>query len=296
MTGPAPDNRVFDNRVCDLGEGPLWHPLRQQLYWFDIRGKRLLTRGDDVGRDGPQEWAFDEHVSAAGWVDRDHLLIATETGLDLFDLRTGTGERLVALEADNPVTRSNDGRADPWGGFWIGTMGQHSEPGAGAIYRYYQGRLVQLFSDITVSNAICFAPDRSFACFTDTPTHQIMRQALDDDGWPVGTPDVFIDLSREGLFPDGAVIDAAGCLWNAQWGASRVARYDPAGRFLGAIGFDAQQTSCPAFGGADLRTLFVTSAAVALKQPGPHEGQTFSVTPEMGGPDIVGQPEYQVVL
>jgi sugar lactone lactonase YvrE len=103
-------------------------------------------------------------------------------------------------------------------------------------------------------------------------------------------------LTDEGLFSDGAVFDAAGCLWNAQWGVVRVARYDPAGHFLGPVEFDARQTSCPAFGGADLKTLFVTSAAVALKHPGPHEGQTFSVIPDIGGPEIVGLAEYRVIL
>jgi len=287
---------VFDNRVCSLGEGPLWHPERQQLFWFDILGNRLLSRDSD----GVQEWAFSNHVSAAGWVDRDHLLIASEDGLDLFGLVSGKRERLVDLEADNLVTRSNDGRADPWGGFWIGTMGTGFEPGVGSIYRYYQGRLERLFGDITVSNAICFAPDRSFACYSDTPTHRIMRQALDGDGWPVGASEVFVDLSGEGLFPDGAVFDAAGCLWNAQWGAHRCARYDPEGRFLGAVGFDAVQTSCPAFGGADLKILYMTSAAVGLETPGEGDGLTFCMTPQIGanmaGPEIRGLPEYRVVL
>jgi sugar lactone lactonase YvrE len=85
-------SRVYDDRVCALSEGPLWHPIRQQFFWFDIVGKRLLTRTDV----GPQEWRF--------------------------SLIDGSCELVVSLEAGNPVIRSNDGRADPWGGFWIGTM------------------------------------------------------------------------------------------------------------------------------------------------------------------------------
>ena len=120
---------VFDDRPCELGEGPLWHPERQQLFWFDIIGKRLMTRDGQE----PHSWAFDEHVSAAGWVDRDALLLASETGLWRFDLNTADRSLITPLEADNPVTRSNDGRADPWGGLWIGTMGKEAEPGAGSI-------------------------------------------------------------------------------------------------------------------------------------------------------------------
>jgi len=132
---------VFDDRRCELGEGPLWHPGRKQLFWFDILGKRLLTRTDDGARD----WQFSELVSAAGWVDDENLLIASETALFRFDLDSGARSEVCALEADQPNTRSNDGRADPQGGFWIGTMGKTAEPGAGAIYRWFRGELRRLF-------------------------------------------------------------------------------------------------------------------------------------------------------
>jgi sugar lactone lactonase YvrE len=285
-------SRVYDDRVCALGEGPLWHPLRQQLFWFDIVGKRMLSRTDD----GPEEWQFDEHVSAAGWVDEDTLLMASETGLWRFSLIDWTRELVVPLEADNPVTRSNDGRADPWGGFWIGTMGKDAEPDVGAIYRYYRGELRQLYQPISISNAMCFSPDRTCAYYTDTVTGLVMCQALDAaDGWPVGEASVFLDLRAEGLNPDGAVIDAAGNMWVAQWGACRVAVYSPEGAFLQAIEVDALQTSCPAFGGPDLTTLYCTTAAVGLTaerlEKHPLNGMTF-VSENAGQ----GQAEHQVIL
>ena len=146
--------QIFDNRPCDLGEGPLWHPERQQLFWFDITNSLLRSRDDDHAL----EWRFDRMVSAAGWVDRDHLLIASERDLVLFDLRTEAETLVIDLEADNPITRSNDGRIDPLGGFWIGTMGKEAEAGAGAIYRFYRGELRRLYPDISIPNAISFAP------------------------------------------------------------------------------------------------------------------------------------------
>ncbi len=146
--------RVHDDRACELGEGALWHPGRQALFWFDILANRLLCRDAD----GPRAWQFDRHVSAAGWIDRDSLLIASETDLFRLDLQSGRQTRLVALEPDNPATRSNDGRADPQGGFWIGTMGKGGETGAGALYRWYRGELRCLRQGMTVPNAICFAP------------------------------------------------------------------------------------------------------------------------------------------
>lgn len=276
---------VFDDRICALGEGPLWHPTRKQLFWFDILGKKLMTRIGDT----TDEWQFDEHFSAAGWIDDDTLFMASETGLWRFTISTGALQRVTTLEANNPVTRSNDGRADPWGGFWIGTMGKNTEKKAGAIYRFYNGELRQLYPQITVSNAICFAPDRNHAFYTDTMSRRVMRQALDRYGWPEGDPEIFLDLRDDGLNPDGAVIDAAGNMWLAQWGASRVAVYDPKGTFLKEVPTGGVQTSCPAFGGPDLTDLYITTAAVT--QSGARDGMTF-IAPNAGK----GQAEHKVLL
>ncbi|MHA6264881.1 SMP-30/gluconolactonase/LRE family protein [Arenibacterium sp. CAU 1754] len=279
--------QMFDARPCKLGEGPLWHPERGQLFWFDILGKRLLSRrGND-----PLEWSFDEHVSAAGWVDHDTLLIASETGLYRFDIATGAHSLVHPLEADTPATRSNDGRADPQGGFWIGTMGKSAERGAGAIYRFFRGDLRCLYDGISIPNSICFAPAGDIAYFADTAAQKIMRQTLDTDGWPVGAPQVFVDVTDEGLFPDGSVCDAEGGVWNAQWGAARVARYLPDGGFERAIAVAGRHSSCPAFGGADLSTLFVTTAREGLKNPGEAQGCVYSAAP-----GVQGLREHRVVL
>ncbi len=283
---------VYDDRPCALGEGPLWHPERQQLFWFDIINKQLMSRENDAAK----SWHFDEHVSSAGWIDRDTLLIASETGLWRFGLKNGRKDLITALEADNPVTRSNDGRADPWGGFWIGTMGKQAERGAGSIYRFWRGELRRLVPDVTISNAICFAPDRSCAYFCDTVSKQVMRWALDaETGWPEVDSHVFLDLNNDGLNPDGAVVDSHGNIWIAQWGAARVAAYSAKGQFLRAISFDARHTSCPEFGGADLTTLFCTTAREGLNadviETQPCNGMTFAA-PDAGQ----GQAEHRVIL
>ncbi|MEL6204470.1 MAG: SMP-30/gluconolactonase/LRE family protein [Pseudomonadota bacterium] len=283
---------IYDPTPCVLGEGPLWHPGRGQLFWFDILARRVLTREGGHTR----HWQFTEYVSAAGWVSDTELMIASASRLMLFDLETGRSRDIHPLEADNPVTRSNDGRADPWGGFWIGTMGIGAEPGAGAISRYYRGDLRTLHGAITIPNAICFAPDRSVAYFTDTPTGIIRRQRLDPEtGWPATEAEPHIDLTAEGLAPDGAVVDADGILWSAQWGAGRVAAYNPEGRFLRAVAVPATQATCPAFGGPTLDTLFVTSAADGLSRETraaePTHGATFAI------PHVAtGQPEHQVLI
>jgi sugar lactone lactonase YvrE len=282
---------VFDDRPCILGEGPLWHPGRGQLFWFDIIGKRLMTRDAD----GPRDWLFDRHASAAGWVDDDALLIATETDLCRFSLSTGQATRLLPLEADNPVTRSNDGRADPMGGFWIGTMGKMAEADAGALYRYVRGELRCMRKGITIPNATCFAPDGRTAYFADTADHIVWRINLDADGWPMGDWQVFLDHRDSGLNPDGAVVDADGHLIVAEWGASRVARYAPDGNLVEEILLPVPQPSCPALGGGDLSTLYVTTArqglSAAALDAAPLSGQTFAIATGWRG-----QAEHRVIL
>jgi len=282
---------VFDDRACILGEGPLWHPTRGQLFWFDIRGKQLLTRDGQ----GPRAWDFDRHVSAAGWVDDDTLLIATETDLIRFPLDTGRAERIVALEADSPATRSNDGRADPQGGFWIGTMGKNAEARAGSLYRYWRGEMRRLRNGITIPNSTCFAPDGRIAYVADTAAHLVWRIALDADGWPQGDWEVFLDHHVNGINPDGAVVDADGHLIVAEWGGSRVARYAPNGDFIEEISLPVPQPTCPAFGGPDLATLYVTSARQGAPDDpmdaAPLSGQTLAIETAWRG-----QLEHRVIL
>ncbi|KUF11288.1 SMP-30/gluconolactonase/LRE family protein [Pseudoponticoccus marisrubri] len=279
---------ILSQTKCQLGEGPLWHPERGTLFWFDILSHRLFEHDGTAER----HWQFDRAVSAAGWVDRDRLLVASERDLFVFDLETGAEEHIVDLEADIPGNRSNDGRADPFGGFWIGTMSYDAAPGAGAIYRYYRGELRRILSDITITNAICFAPDGSTAYFADTVTDEIRKVALDAEGWPSGAPERFVDLTDNGWHPDGAVVDVQGNLWNAQWGHSRVACYASDGTFLRAVPFPATQISCPCFGGPDLGRLFATSAAVGTGAEDPQAGLTFVA--DLDG--LRGQAEHRVIL
>ncbi|MBS9722148.1 SMP-30/gluconolactonase/LRE family protein [Tianweitania sp. BSSL-BM11] len=282
---------LYDDRPCRLGEGPLWHPERKQLFWFDILNHKMLTREGDEQR----EWQFDRAVSAAGWIDRDTLLVAGAGALLRFNLVSGRSEPIIELEGEQLDNRSNDGGTDPWGGFWIGTMGRKGEHKAGSIYRYYRGEVRQLVPDVTITNAISFKPDGSFAFFADTRQRLVWKQALDGEGWPKGEPSVFLDLSSESLNPDGAAVDAEGRLWVAQWGAGRVACYDDAGTLIEIVSTPATQSSCPAFGGADLSTLFITSArdnldAEALASQ-PLAGSAFKA--DLG---IRGQAAHRVIL
>ena len=116
---------IFDNTNCILGEGPFWHPLRLSLLWFDILNKKIFCK--DPISDEIQCHEFTNFVSAAGWINYDQILVASESNLTLFDLKTKELQILIDLESSDFSTRSNDGRSDPWGGFWIGTMSKKAE-------------------------------------------------------------------------------------------------------------------------------------------------------------------------
>lgn len=279
---------IHDHRHCELGEGALWHPERRQFFWFDIVGRRLLSQDADGA---PLEWRFDRIASAAGWIDRDRLLVATETGLAVLSLRGGALSDVAAIEADNPATRSNDGRADRQGGFWFGTMGRKAQPGAGGIYRYYRGEVRKLADGITIPNSICFSSDGAVAHYSDTDRGIVWRQPLDGDGWPVGDRQVWLDLSAQGWSPDGAVIDAAGGFCCAVWGQGAVMRFDADGNRTHRLPVGGLHCSCPAFGGPDLTHLLVTTAREGITDPDPAQGKTYRLEP-----GLTGLAEPRVIL
>lgn len=286
---------LFVDSRSRLGEGPFWHPHRQRLFWFDILGQELL--GADTDGTITDRFQFDRPVSAAGIIDPNTLAIAAAGAFLRLDLNSGAITHLAPLEEDKPGNRSNDGRVNPMGGFWIGTMsrgGGSKQPGAGAVYQYRNGQLEQLFGNINTPNSICFSPDGSTAYFTDTGTHRILKCRLDlDFGRPAREWTTFAEIDRGG--PDGSVVDSEGYLWNARWGGSCVVRHAPDGSVDRVIDLPVSQVTCPAFGGEDLRTLYITSARENLSpeqlEKEPHAGSVFVIRV-----DVPGQPEATLAL
>ena len=266
--------------VLTLGEGPLWHPERERLFWFDIPSGTLHASnafGGDMRTIG-----FGEPASACGWVDRTTLLVATATGLQRLDLDATTWETVAPLEEDDPVTRSNDGRAAPDGSFWIGTMGRGLEREAGAYYRFANGEVTKLIERVSIPNATCFSADGRTAYLADTARQTIWRWALDETGAPQGEREVHVDLKRQAN-PDGAVVDGEGCLWVALYGAGALARFDETGKEMSRTDLPASQPTCPAFGGDRFETLFVTTAADGIDAPTPEDGRMLALDPGVAG-------------
>lgn len=256
---------IFVDCKCDLAEGPFWHPKRNELFWFDINKGRLFHA--DAKANVLDRIAFDEPVSAAALIDYDTLMIATASGLQRLDIASGAREPVIALEADNPDTRTNDSRVAPDGSWWIGTMGTTEVANAGTLYRYFEGEFTTLLPRQSIPNATCFSPDGRIAYFADSPTRQIRKVALNaETGLPDGPWEVFVDLTGQSAVPDGAVTDTEGFVWNAEYGGSRVVRYAPDGTVDRVVELPCPNITCPAFGGEDLKTLFITTAAQGMSE------------------------------
>jgi sugar lactone lactonase YvrE len=291
MTNTA---KLLVDSQCALGEGPFWHDGRQQLFWFDINNRVLFAVDADGQAQG--QWHFDEIVAAAAIIDNDNVAIATETGLKRFNLATGDTEHLIDIERDIPANRTNDSRVHPSGAFWIGTMVKDEGPKDGAVYHFRAGTLTKIRSQAAIPNATCFSPDGRIAYWTDTPTQKILKCETDPaTGLPIGEWTLFADVSEHRGYPDGAVVDSEGYLWNARWGGNCVIRYAPDGSIDRIIEVPVSQVTCPAFGGKDLKRLFLTSANKTMSPEKRAEekvaGGVFYIDL-----DIAGLPEARIQL
>lgn len=282
MTIAKAATRVLPGGPYELGEGPSYDRLSDTAWWFDIVGCRLMEHrfgfGDTI------EHALPRMGSVIASVDDRRQVLAMEDGLHLRDRRSGALSPLLAIEADRPDTRSNDGRTHPSGALWIGTMGRRADPGLGTIYWTDGASVHALFRDITIPNSICFSPDGRIGYFADSARNTVFRVALSpDDGRPIGAPEVFLtaeNLPLGGVF-DGSVVDADGALWNAAWGGGAISGFAPTGEMIRSYETPASQASCPCFVGPQLDQMLVTSAWEGLDATGraadPSAGLTFLI-------------------
>lgn len=279
---------------CSLGEGPVWHEGRQELFFFDINNRELFAT--DAEGEIQRSWAFDEIMAAAAIIDDNSLALVGETGLKRLDLDSGTVTHLIDIERDVTTNRGNDSRVHPSGAFWIGTMVKEEGPKNGAVYHYRAGALNKIISNAAIPNATCFSPDGRTAYWTDTPTQRILKCETDaETGMPVGEWTLFADVSEHRGHPDGAVVDSEGYIWNARWGGSCVIRYAPDGTIDRIIEVPVSQVTCPAFGGKDFKRMFITTASKGLSD------EQLADEKVAGGLffidlDIAGLPEARIKL
>jgi sugar lactone lactonase YvrE len=255
MTSSAVDI-VIDAKNA-LGEGPLWSVRRQGIYWVDILGRRVQFHSMQQGY---MEWPMPKMPSAIAECADGKLIIALQDEVVKFDTETGKSVRITELDTDLPRNRSNDGKCDRFGNFWIGTMQHEPEQRCGRLWRIDPaGNKTQVLDGIGITNSPVWDTARKRFYLADSMLGEIYSFALTDDGMPHAKK-VFASNGGADWSPDGSTIDTEGCLWNAQWDASRIVRYSPDGDILHVIELPVKRPTSCTFGGPELSTLFITTA------------------------------------
>jgi sugar lactone lactonase YvrE len=271
-----------------LGEGPVWHPGERRLYWVDILAHRMFRF--DPAKQSLQTFAFPHAVTAIGFRRAGGLVLATKHGFAFWDERIGRLEAIADPEADRPHQRFNDGRVDPAGRFFAGTMDEREPRGpTGALYRLDADRGVACVqTDVTISNGVGWSPDQRTMYHCDTGPKLIFAYEYDAASGELANRRVFVDARDDVGWPDGLTVDRDGFVWSARWDGARIVRYDPAGKRERELRLPVARPTACAFGGDRLDELFVTSAHSDGGAARPDEGHLFRVHP---GDGIAGQPE-----
>ncbi|KAA0011094.1 SMP-30/gluconolactonase/LRE family protein [Billgrantia pellis] len=279
-----------------LGESPVWSVARQTLYWADInKGHVYAWRPRDGGV--PTRIELGEKVGCVALTDTG-LVAAAASGIVRLP-ENGEPERLAANTEwqAGQGNRFNDGRCDAAGRLWVGTIATDESSPTAALYCLDKGELTQRVPGIGISNGLAFSPDRRWLYHTDSPTRRILRYPFDVDSGALGESETWVDLEALGLpgVPDGAAVDSEGCYWSALYDGGRVVRFSPEGELVAEHEVPCPHPTMVAFGGADLRTLYITTATQHLDAEGkarwPLAGSLLQMQTGVAGlaePDFTG--------
>ncbi|HKJ26725.1 MAG TPA: SMP-30/gluconolactonase/LRE family protein [Anaerolineales bacterium] len=279
----------FIHSQNQLGEGPLWHPDEQALYWVDIHQNRVERYS--LANEKRQTIQFQRMVTALGLRKSGGFIAATADGVGYWDGQSAQVALFAHPETHFPENRFNDGKVGPDGRFWAGTMRERVDldtPPPGSLYRVDADETVQkMETGLHISNGLGWSPDRRFFYLTDSPRKTITRYRFDSNEGEITERKIFLHTPDEPGVPDGLAVDAEGCIWSARWGGWKVARYSPKGETLQEIHLPVEYVTSCAFGGADLKTLFITTAWTPLNADAraaqPLAGDIFSVEVDVQG-------------
>ena len=268
-----------------LAEGPVWDDQAQLLYWVDIeRGK--ICRFDPVLQSN-QEWLLGTKVGFAVLTESGDMLAGTQKGLVRFSTETGRCAQYANPELNLPNNRFNDGKCDPQGRLWAGTMSVMETEAAGSLYRVdADGNVNRCLTSVTISNGLAWSADRMY--YIDSPTRRVDAFDFDAQNGAISNRRTAVALANGLGFPDGMTMDAEGKIWVALWEGWGAGRFDPTtGEMLAKVEVPvACVTSC-CFGGPDWEVLYLTTASRDLKEDErekqPTAGGIFAATPGVCG-------------
>jgi sugar lactone lactonase YvrE len=272
---------VAEAAAASLGEGPVWDGERAELVWVDI-DRGLVHRHSPTG--GAREpIAVGQSVGCAVPRATGGLVLAVRDGFATLAPDGAALELVAAVERERHDTRMNDGACDSRGRFWAGTMSLTGDTRGAALYRLDADLTVKrVLPGVSVSNGLGWSPDDTLMYHVDTPRGRVDVFDFETAGGTVAGRRAVIDVPREHGKPDGLAVDAEGGIWVALWGGGAVHRYTPEGSLDGRIQLPVSQVTSCCFGGPDLSTLYVTSAARGAEHE-PLAGALFACRPGVSG-------------
>lgn len=291
--------RVLISAGDRCGEAIVWSADESAIYWTDVT--RFLIHRMNVDTREYQEWHFDQPVVAISLTTRpDTFLVALGSGLILWnritDCRTEFGPRMV----DWPGERLNDGRSDPLGNFWVGSMANNvNSDGSVTATEEVQGKLLQVMpcgqasvwrEAVGIANTVCWSPDRKYFYFGDSLANIIYRYVFDIESGAISNGEPFFTGFSRGA-PDGSAVDSEGFLWNCRFGGGCIARVAPSGELDRVVEMPVQNPTTCTFGGVNLQTLYVTSAEIFTDPADRLAGSVFELNL-----DARGTPEHRFRL
>ena len=279
---------VIDSK-SGLGEGAFWNYKTGVLMWIDISGKILNIYNPKTGFN--KEMFTGQMIGTVVPEESGLLLVAMQNGIYQLDPQSG-GKTLIADPEENiPTNRFNDGKCDPAGRFWAGTMDLDLKSGLGALYRLDPDSTIHtMIENISISNGIVWSLDFKKMYYIDSPTQKVMTYDYNNENGEITNPVIAFEIPAETGMPDGMTIDAEGNLWGALYGGAAVGCWNPeTGQLLRKIDVPAKNVTSCAFGDDDLGTLYITTARQETSdeelEKYPNAGGVFKTRPGVKGVD-----------
>lgn len=279
--------QVFYQSEAVLGEGPVWNGMTEELLWVDIEKGELNLFDPAVGNH--RHYTFDSRLGAAVPTENGRYMLALQKGLAIFNPSTGELNYFGDPEGALPNNRFNDGKCDPEGRFWIGSMDCQAASGKGTLYRVDSNLEVNtMLSNLSISNGLAWDIDHSKMYFIDTARYQVLQFDYSPRSGNISNPKTVIYIPKNHGAPDGMTIDREGMLWIAHWGGANISRWNPQnGQPMQKVDIPAPHVTSCCFGGKNADQLFITTARFGLTreqlQEYPLSGSVFVYTPNVGG-------------
>lgn len=263
---PMPDNQwkaTLDAPML-VGESPLWEPNESTLYWIDIADLAIHRLHSESRKH--DRWSLPSEPGCIARRDGGGLVVAMRSGLAFLDTASGALISFADVPYDPSQIRFNDGRCDAAGRLWAGTLFDSRKRAGGSLFCIEHGKIRDLGIPATVSNGIAFSTDNRTLYRADTTAHRISAYDFDLNNGKVGNGRLFHQFSADknadyGGRPDGAAIDSEGAYWVAMYEGGKILRFSPTGEVLRELILPVRCPTMLAFGGPDLRTMYVTTAS-----------------------------------